>query len=94
MPPTGRGSLYLRPLLIGDGPILGLGPAPTFKLIVYCAAVGSYFKGGQLTPIDLVVETRFHRAAPGGMGGTKCAGERAGNARTGQWTGCGGKLRA
>lgn len=29
---------------------------------------------GQLTPIDLVVEERFHRAAPGGMGGTKAAG--------------------
>ncbi|KAK9857632.1 hypothetical protein WJX84_000237, partial [Apatococcus fuscideae] len=30
--------------------------------------------GGQLTPIDLIVEERFHRAAPGGMGGTKAAG--------------------
>ena len=29
---------------------------------------------GQLTPIDLIVEERFHRAAPGGMGGTKAAG--------------------
>jgi len=33
-----------------------------------------FFQGGQLTPIDLVVEERFHRAAPGGMGGTKAAG--------------------
>jgi hypothetical protein len=31
-------------------------------------------QGGQLTPIDLLVEERFHRAAPRGMGGTKCAG--------------------
>lgn len=74
VPPIGKGSLYLRPLLIGSGPILGLGPAPSYTFCVYCAAVGSYFKGGQLTPIDLIVETRFHRAAPGGMGGTKCAG--------------------
>lgn len=36
--------------------------------------MGAYFKGGQLTPIDLLVETHFHRAAPGGMGGTKAAG--------------------
>jgi branched-chain amino acid aminotransferase len=28
----------------------------------------------QLTPIDLIVEEKFHRAAPGGMGGTKAAG--------------------
>jgi branched-subunit amino acid aminotransferase/4-amino-4-deoxychorismate lyase len=27
-----------------------------------------------MTPIDLLVETQFHRAAPGGTGGTKCAG--------------------
>lgn len=74
VPPQGAGSLYLRPLLLGTGPILGLGPAPAYQLYVYCAAVGAYFKGGQLTPIDLIVESRFHRAAPGGMGGTKCAG--------------------
>ena len=74
IPPAGKGSLYLRPLLLGSGPILGLGPAPAYTLVVYCAAVGAYFKGGQLSPIDLLVETRFHRAAPGGMGGTKCAG--------------------
>lgn len=74
VPPSGKGSLYLRPLLLGSGPILGLGPASSYTFVIYCAAVGSYFKGGQLTPIDLLVETRFHRAAPGGMGGTKCAG--------------------
>jgi branched-chain amino acid aminotransferase len=74
VPPQGKGSLYLRPLLVGTGPILGLGPAPSYTFVVYCAAVGAYFKGGQLMPIDLVVETRFHRAAPGGMGGTKAAG--------------------
>lgn len=74
VPPAGKGSFYLRPLLFGDGPILGLGPAPGYTLVMFGAAVGSYFKGGQLTPIDLIVETQFHRAAPGGMGGTKCAG--------------------
>lgn len=51
------------------------GPAPHYTFVIYCAAVGPYFKTGQLTPIDLIVETQFHRAAPGGMGGTKCAGE-------------------
>eukprot|EP00803_Ostreobium_quekettii_P001786 evm.model.scf_3527.1 EVM.evm.TU.scf_3527.1 scf_3527:2259-7100(+) len=74
VPPLGKGSLYIRPLLFGSGPRLGLAPAPSFTFIIFCAAVGSYFKGGQLTPIDLVVEERFHRAAPGGMGGTKAAG--------------------
>ncbi|EFJ46286.1 branched chain amino acid aminotransferase [Volvox carteri f. nagariensis] len=74
VPPIGKGSLYLRPLLLGTGPILGLGPAPSYTFTIFAAAVGAYFKGGQLTPIDLLVEERFHRAAPGGMGGTKAAG--------------------
>ena len=74
VPPLGKGSLYLRPLLMGTGPILGLGPAPEYTFCVYCAAVGSYFKGGQLTPIDLKVDTQYHRSAPRGMGGTKAAG--------------------
>ena len=50
------------------------GIAPSYSFLVYAAAVGAYFKGGQLAPIDLVVEERFHRAAPGGTGGTKAAG--------------------
>jgi len=74
VPPIGKGSLYIRPLLLGSGPILGLGPAPSYTFTVFAAAVGAYFKSGQLTPIDLIVEERFHRAAPGGMGGTKAAG--------------------
>lgn len=74
VPPQGIGSLYIRPLLMGSGSILGLGPAPSYTFTVFCAAVGAYFKGGQMTPIDLVVEEHFHRAAPGGMGGTKAAG--------------------
>jgi len=44
VPPRGKGALYLRPLLLGTGPILGLGPAPTYTLVVYAAAVGCYFK--------------------------------------------------
>lgn len=74
VPPEGKGSLYLRPLLMGTGPILGLGPAPSYTFCIYCAAVGAYFKGGQLTPINLKVDTEFHRSAPRGMGGTKAAG--------------------
>lgn len=74
VPPEGKGSLYIRPLLFGSGPILGLGPAPGYTFLVYCAPVGAYFKGGGMVPIYLLVEDVFHRAAPGGMGGTKAAG--------------------
>ncbi|KAG0618048.1 hypothetical protein M758_4G035000 [Ceratodon purpureus] len=70
IPPAGKGSLYIRPLLIGTGPILGLAPAPEYTFLIYVSPVGTYFKGG-LSPIDLKVETFFHRAAPGGTGAAK-----------------------
>lgn len=44
VPPAGKGSLYLRPLLLGTGPIVGLGPAPAYTFTVFATAVGSYFK--------------------------------------------------
>ena len=74
VPPVGVGSLYIRPLLIGTGAILGLGPAPSYTFLIYVSPVASYFKGGQLSPIDLIVEEDYHRAAPGGTGSTKCVG--------------------
>eukprot|EP00803_Ostreobium_quekettii_P002122 evm.model.scf_1975.1 EVM.evm.TU.scf_1975.1 scf_1975:5087-10260(+) len=73
VPPFGKGSLYIRPLLFGSGSTLGPACAPSFTFVIFCAAVGSYFKGGQLTPVELAIEEHFHRAAPGGSGGTKAA---------------------
>jgi len=44
VPPPGKGSLYIRPLLIGTGPLLGLAPAPEYTFLIYCSPVGSYHK--------------------------------------------------
>eukprot|EP00897_Mesotaenium_endlicherianum_P002412 jgi/Mesen1/2199/ME000152S01282 len=74
IPPHGKGSLYIRPLLIGTGPILGLAPAPEYTFLIYVSPVGNYFKGGTLTPISLKVEEHFHRATPGGTGAAKTIG--------------------
>lgn len=79
VPPFGQGSLYLRPLIIGTGPILGLNTAPSFTFLVYVSPVGSYFKGSQMTPISLRIEDQFSRAAPGGSGGIKAVGNYAGS---------------
>ncbi|KAJ8762442.1 hypothetical protein K2173_007881 [Erythroxylum novogranatense] len=70
VPPPGKGTLYIRPLLIGSGPILGLSPAPEFTFLVYSSPVGNYFKEG-IAPLNLYVEEEFHRASPGGTGGVK-----------------------
>ncbi|XP_009593574.1 branched-chain-amino-acid aminotransferase 2, chloroplastic-like [Nicotiana tomentosiformis] len=70
IPPPGKGSLYIRPLLIGSGPILGLAPAPEYTFLVYACPVGNYFKEGT-TPLNLYVEEDLHRASRGGAGGVK-----------------------
>ncbi|KAE8798836.1 Branched-chain-amino-acid aminotransferase 5, chloroplastic [Hordeum vulgare] len=76
VPPTGKGSLYIRPLLIGSGAILGLAPSQEYTFIIYVSPVGNYFKEG-LAPINLIIEDNFHRAAPGGTGGVKTIGNYA-----------------
>lgn len=70
VPPHGKGALYIRPLLIGSGPVLGLAPAPEYTFLVYAAPVGTYFKEG-MAPINLLVQDEIHRATPGGTGGVK-----------------------
>ncbi|XP_024029919.1 branched-chain amino acid aminotransferase 1, mitochondrial isoform X1 [Morus notabilis] len=70
VPPAGKGSLYVRPLLIGSGPILGLAPALEYTFLVYASPVGNYYKEG-LAPLRLYVEDEFNRASPGGTGGVK-----------------------
>ncbi|CAH9119037.1 unnamed protein product [Cuscuta epithymum] len=76
IPPPGKGSLYIRPLLMGSGSVLGLAPAPEYTFLIYVSPVGNYFKEG-LAPINLVVETEMHRASPGGTGSVKTIGNYA-----------------
>lgn len=76
IPPPGKGSLYIRPLLMGSGAVLGLAPAPEYTFLIYVAPVGNYFKEG-ITPINLIVEHELHRATPGGTGGVKTIGNYA-----------------
>lgn len=47
IPPFGKGSMYIRPLLIGTGAVLGLAPAPEYTFLVYVSPVASYFKVGR-----------------------------------------------
>ena len=76
IPPLGKGTLYIRPLLIGSGPILGVAPSPKYTFLIYVSPVGPYFKGG-LEPTSLKISEKHHRAAPGGSGGVKAIGNYA-----------------
>ncbi|XP_058786097.1 branched-chain-amino-acid aminotransferase 2, chloroplastic-like isoform X4 [Vicia villosa] len=70
VPPSGKGSLYLRPLLLGSGPVLGVAPAPEYTFLVYASPVRNYFKEGS-APLNLYVEEDFDRASRCGTGNIK-----------------------
>ena len=77
VPPYGTGaSLYLRPLLIGTNPVLGVKAATEAMLIVFASPVGAYFRDG-LRPISAVIDRDQDRAAPRGTGDVKVGGNYA-----------------
>ena len=77
VPPYGTGgSLYLRPLLIGTGPQIGVAPAKEYTFLVMVMPVGAYYKGG-LKPVRAVILDDWDRAAPHGMGDVKVGGNYA-----------------
>ena len=71
------GALYIRPLMIGSGPILGVKPALDYKLIIFTVPVGPYFPEG-FKGIDLEISKEYTRAAPGGTGWAKTCCNYAG----------------
>lgn len=44
VPPPGKGAMYIRPLLMGSGPVLGVAPASEYTFITYASPVGNYHK--------------------------------------------------
>ena len=77
IPPYGTGgSLYVRPLLIGSGPQIGVAPADEYTFIILVMPVGPYYKGG-LKPVRAAILDDYDRAAPLGVGNVKVAGNYA-----------------
>ncbi|CAN7000328.1 unnamed protein product [Brassica rapa subsp. trilocularis] len=69
IPPPGRGTLYIRPILFGSGPILGSLPVPEYTFTVFACPVGRYHKDN--AGLNLKIEDKFRRAFPSGTGGVK-----------------------
>ncbi len=77
VPPYGTGaSLYIRPLLIGTGPEVGVRPAKEYTFLVFVMPVGPYFKSG-FKPVDVMISRTYDRAAPLGTGHLKVGGNYA-----------------
>jgi branched-chain amino acid aminotransferase len=76
VPTAPEQSLYLRPFMFATEAFLGVRPA---KRVTYCciaSPASAYFASG-VKPIDIWIATGYSRAAPGGTGAAKCAGNYA-----------------
>ncbi len=69
-------SLYLRPFMISTEVGLGVRPANSYAYLLIASPVGAYFPQG-VKPVTVWISTEYVRAAPGGTGEAKCAGNYA-----------------
>ena len=75
IPPAEGSALYLRPYMYATDEFIGVRPSETYRLCIFTAPVGPYYA----KPVRLVVEEHYVRAAPGGTGEAKAAGNYAGS---------------
>ena len=68
-------SLYIRPFMFATDEYVGVSPSTTYKFIIFNCPVGSYYT----KPLRVRVETEFIRAAKGGVGFAKNAGNYGGS---------------
>jgi branched-chain amino acid aminotransferase len=69
-------SLYLRPFMFSTEVGLGVRPANAYLFVLIASPAGAYFSGG-VHPVSVWLSTEYVRAAPGGTGEAKCAGNYA-----------------
>jgi len=81
VPPYDSGaSLYVRPLLFGSGPQIGVHPSDEYLFVVMVMPVGPYFKGG-FKANSYAITRKYDRAAPHGTGTFKIGGNYAASLR-------------
>ncbi len=68
-------SLYIRPVMFSTDTVLGVRPSETYKFIILLSPTGPYFA----SPMKILVEEKYTRAAPGGVGFSKNAGNYGGS---------------
>lgn len=63
-------SLYIRPFMFSSDPVIGVKPSESYKFMILLSPTGPYYN----TPMKIYVEEKYTRAAPGGVGFSKNAG--------------------
>jgi branched-chain amino acid aminotransferase len=76
VPSGGETSLYLRPFMMATEVGLGVRPAAEVMFLLIASPAGSYFAAGS-SQLALWLSEDYTRAAPGGTGAAKCAGNYA-----------------
>lgn len=71
-------SLYIRPFVFATEASLGVHPAGKYSFMIILSPVGAYYKEG-INPVKIAVERQYVRAAVGGTGNAKTAGNYAGS---------------
>jgi branched-chain amino acid aminotransferase len=66
-------SLYIRPFMFSTEATLGVKPSDCYKFMIILSPTGPYYS----KPMRINVEEKFSRAAPGGIGFAKAAGNYA-----------------
>ncbi|SDP16057.1 branched-chain amino acid aminotransferase [Paenibacillus sp. yr247] len=69
-------SLYIRPFVIATEAGLGVRASSRYSFVIIMSPVDSYYEEG-LQPINILVESHYTRAAQGGTGNAKAAGNYA-----------------
>ena len=69
-------SLYLRPFMFSTEVGLGVRPASSYLYLLIAGPAGAYFPRG-VKPVTVWLSTEYTRAAPGGTGEAKFAGNYA-----------------
>lgn len=63
-------SLYIRPFMFANDTVIGVKPSDKYKFMIILSPTGPYYS----TPMRIYVEEKYSRAAPGGIGFAKAAG--------------------
>jgi branched-chain amino acid aminotransferase len=73
VPANDNAALYLRPFIFATDEALGVRPSETYKFMILSCPAGAYYAD----PLAVKIEERFTRAAEGGVGRAKTAGNYA-----------------
>ncbi len=73
IPNTDNASLYIRPFIFATDDFLGVRPSESYKFMILTCPVGAYYA----EPVSVKIEEHYTRAAEGGVGRAKTAGNYA-----------------